>query len=64
MMPIKDNQDVACFFVTKHSWKGKLVEYIILPNVNNSYSNTFVDTNEYFPSDQWGLPLIIRLHWK
>jgi DnaJ family protein C protein 13 len=23
MMPIKDNQDVACFFVTKHSWKGK-----------------------------------------
>ncbi|KAF7993906.1 hypothetical protein HCN44_011175 [Aphidius gifuensis] len=23
MMPIKDNQDVACFLVTKHSWKGK-----------------------------------------
>ncbi|XP_019866686.2 dnaJ homolog subfamily C member 13 [Aethina tumida] len=23
MMPIKDNQDVACFFVTKHSWKGR-----------------------------------------
>ncbi|KAL3285793.1 hypothetical protein HHI36_000317 [Cryptolaemus montrouzieri] len=23
MMPIRDNQDVACFFVTKHSWKGK-----------------------------------------
>ncbi|KAK0084129.1 hypothetical protein PV325_007587 [Microctonus aethiopoides] len=22
-MPIKDNQDVACFLVTKHSWKGK-----------------------------------------
>lgn len=24
-MPIKGNQDVACFFVTKHSWKGKYV---------------------------------------
>ncbi|XP_043463949.1 dnaJ homolog subfamily C member 13 [Leptopilina heterotoma] len=23
MTPIKDNQDVACFLVTKHSWKGK-----------------------------------------
>ncbi|XP_046397209.1 dnaJ homolog subfamily C member 13 [Ischnura elegans] len=23
MMPIKDNQDVACFYVTKHSWRGK-----------------------------------------
>ncbi|KAB0803499.1 hypothetical protein PPYR_00469 [Photinus pyralis] len=23
MMPIKDNYDVACFFITKHSWKGK-----------------------------------------
>ncbi|XP_014205201.1 dnaJ homolog subfamily C member 13 isoform X1 [Copidosoma floridanum] len=23
MMPLKDNQDVACFLVTKHSWKGK-----------------------------------------
>nr|CAD7401104.1 unnamed protein product [Timema poppensis] len=23
MIPLKDNQDVACFLVTKHSWKGK-----------------------------------------
>lgn len=23
MIPIKDNQDVASFLVTKHSWKGK-----------------------------------------
>jgi DnaJ homolog subfamily C member 13 len=23
MMPLKDNQDVASFLVTKHSWKGK-----------------------------------------
>lgn len=23
MIPIKDNHDIACFLVTKHSWKGK-----------------------------------------
>ncbi|XP_049787278.1 dnaJ homolog subfamily C member 13 [Schistocerca cancellata] len=23
MIPLKDNEDVACFLVTKHSWKGK-----------------------------------------
>ena len=27
---LKDNQDVACYFITKHSWKGKFVFVFVL----------------------------------
>lgn len=33
MLPLKDNQDVACFYVTKHSWKGKYVLRLVEKDV-------------------------------
>lgn len=30
MGSLKENMDVACYFITKHSWKGKYVEKVLL----------------------------------
>jgi len=27
---LKDNRDIACYFITKHSWKGKSVSSLTL----------------------------------
>jgi len=27
---IKDNKDIVCYFITKHSWRGKLVSRVFM----------------------------------
>ncbi|XP_058807941.1 dnaJ homolog subfamily C member 13 isoform X2 [Phymastichus coffea] len=53
MMPIKDNQDVACFLVTKHSWKGKYKRIFSIGSMGiTTYNpNTLDVTNKWEYSD-------------
>nr|XP_022914945.1 dnaJ homolog subfamily C member 13 [Onthophagus taurus] len=53
MMPIKDNQDVACFFVTKHSWKGKYKRIFSIGSLGiTTYNpNTLEVTNKWVYGD-------------
>lgn len=52
-MPIKGNQDVACFFVTKHSWKGKYKRIFSVGTMGiTTYNPTSLDvTNRWIYSD-------------
>ncbi|KAK9875337.1 hypothetical protein WA026_007733 [Henosepilachna vigintioctopunctata] len=53
MMPIRDNQDVACFFVTKHSWKGKYKRIFSVGTMGITTYNpsTLEVTNRWIYSD-------------
>ncbi|GFG28396.1 hypothetical protein Cfor_00863 [Coptotermes formosanus] len=53
MTPLKDNQDVACFLVTKHSWKGKYKRIFSIGSMGiTTYNPTsFEVTNQWFYSD-------------
>nr|XP_031831200.1 dnaJ homolog subfamily C member 13 [Nomia melanderi] len=53
MMPIKDNQDVACFLVTKHSWKGKYKRIFSIGSMGiTTYNPTTLEvTNKWEYSD-------------
>ncbi|XP_023317683.1 dnaJ homolog subfamily C member 13 isoform X2 [Trichogramma pretiosum] len=53
MIPIKDNQDVACFLVTKHSWKGKYKRIFSIGSMGiTTYNpNTLEVTNKWEYSD-------------
>ncbi|KAJ8881311.1 hypothetical protein PR048_017792 [Dryococelus australis] len=53
MVPLKDNQDVACFLVTKHSWKGKYKRIFSVGSMGiTTYNPTTLDvTNKWMYSD-------------
>ncbi|XP_012268108.2 dnaJ homolog subfamily C member 13 isoform X2 [Athalia rosae] len=57
MMPIKDNQDVACFLVTKHSWKGKYKRIFSIGSLGiTTYNPSNLEvTNKWAYSDFIGL---------
>ncbi|XP_065167125.1 dnaJ homolog subfamily C member 13 isoform X2 [Atheta coriaria] len=53
MASIKDNQDVACFYVTKHSWKGKYKRIFSIGTLGIStyHPNTLEVTNKWVYAD-------------
>lgn len=54
---MKDNQDVACFFVTKHSWKGKYKRVFSVGNLGITTYNpaTMEVTNQWAYKDFCGI---------
>ncbi|KAJ9591556.1 hypothetical protein L9F63_001910, partial [Diploptera punctata] len=53
MTPLKDNQDVACFLVTKHSWKGKYKRIFSIGTMGiTTYNPVSLEvTNQWLYSD-------------
>ncbi|XP_015924319.1 dnaJ homolog subfamily C member 13 [Parasteatoda tepidariorum] len=53
MNPLKDNEDVACFAVTKHSWKGKYKRIFSVGTMGiSTYNPGKIEvTNQWFYSD-------------
>ncbi|KAL1502231.1 hypothetical protein ABEB36_007404 [Hypothenemus hampei] len=49
MMPLSDNHDIACFLVTKHSWKGKYKRIFSIgtKGVTTYNPSTFEVTNKW-----------------
>lgn len=53
MVPLKDNTDLECFLVTKHSWKGKYKRILSIGSIGVSTYNPdkFDITNRWSYSD-------------
>lgn len=53
MVPLKDNTDLECFLVTKHSWKGKYKRILSIGSIGVSTYNPdkFDITNRWTYSD-------------
>lgn len=53
MIPLKDNTDLECFLVTKHSWKGKYKRILSIGTIGISTYNPdkFDITNRWIYSD-------------
>lgn len=53
MVPLKDNIDLECFLVTKHSWKGKYKRILAVGTAGISTYNPdkFDLTNRWYYSD-------------
>ncbi|XP_046378006.2 dnaJ homolog subfamily C member 13-like [Haliotis rufescens] len=49
MSSIKDNTDVACYFITKHSWKGKYKRIFSV----GTHGITTYNPNTYEVTNQW-----------
>ncbi|XP_069681979.1 dnaJ homolog subfamily C member 13 isoform X2 [Periplaneta americana] len=62
MTPSKDNQDVACFLVTKHSWKGKYKRiFSIGTSAITTYNpSTLEITNQWFYNDFLSVTPILK----
>lgn len=53
MIPLKDNTDMECYLVTKHSWKGKYKRILSIGSTGISTYNPdkFDLTNRWIYSD-------------
>lgn len=53
MVPLKDNVDLECFLVTKHSWKGKYKRILAIGTAGvSTYNPDKIDiTNRWAYSD-------------
>lgn len=49
MVPLKDNVDLECFLVTKHSWKGK---YKRILSIGNAAISTY-NPDKYEATNRW-----------
>ncbi|KAK7873572.1 hypothetical protein R5R35_009276 [Gryllus longicercus] len=50
MTPLKDNEDVACFLVTKHSWKGKYKRVFSIGSMGiSTYNPSTLDVTNKWP---------------
>lgn len=49
MVPLKDNVDLECFLVTKHSWKGKYKRILAIGNAAISTYNP----DKYEATNRW-----------
>lgn len=56
MTPIRENQDLESFLVTKHSWKGKYKRILSIgtTGISTYHPDRFDETNRWLYSDVFG----------
>lgn len=64
MMPIPNNTDVVCYYVTKHSWRGKYVTLILGNVLILLKMNLFLDIKEYLVLVLTVLQHTTQIVWK
>lgn len=57
MVPLKDNIDLECFLVTKHSWKGKYKRILAIGNAAISTYNP----DKYEATNRWAYSDIVTV---
>lgn len=57
MIPLKDNVDLECYLVTKHSWKGK---YKRILSVGSAGISTY-NPEKFEVTNRWSYPDIISI---
>lgn len=58
MIPIKDNKDLECFLVTKHSWKGKYKRILAIGNAGIS---TYNPDKSNDVTNRWGYADVVAV---
>lgn len=57
MVPLKDNVDIECFLVTKHSWKGKYKRILAIGTAGVSTYNP----DKYEATNRWPYSDIVSI---
>lgn len=57
MVPLKDNNDLECFLVTKHSWKGKYKRILSIGTAGISTYNP----DKFDVTNRWGYSDVVAV---